>query len=536
MYILTTVDKEEIATSLNVTHCKMEPRKVVFDFRDVADKIKFLPIVPKYGGPVATFVYTSPTERIVVTLFHSSCIKITSRLGQPAVKEERDLKGYVLYVDDNCIVSEGDYYCWRGEFKSMQSINEVIGYVTVADRYRYQGIGYYLDQPVILFRYDFGQRNVGDIHPAFKPKPTMKDRAAIEEGALGMWHKYPKFLDQARNFNNLPFDKIYVRTTRVIEYPIYPNVGSLATDNPVLRRRVWPDEVYPSVGDVATDHPVLKYHPQLEEEYPMPEEEPIGPSRLLPAKKKPVREKPVKVVPIEEVYPVPEEETVDVIDSPLKAIADPVQPYRKKLSPTRMSPCTKGVTQESYTRCLGDVLELVDPRTVSYCHKGSQMRKSMANVYQIRNFDEVRMTVLPWRFYDQSPLFIVGSTSAGELVISKLYVNNNEYVQSFYHVTFHQDRTHLSYGVSGAPKYVIDCTHSPPVLTVDGSQIQPGSLKYYLKDTVDDVVDLLELVGLVNSSSCLRSQSPQYSVQTTAQSMPQPAPRPRKNEKYRRPE
>lgn len=58
----------------------MKPKKVVFDFRDVADNIKFLPIVPKYGGPVATFVYTSPTERIVVTLFHSSCIKITNRV------------------------------------------------------------------------------------------------------------------------------------------------------------------------------------------------------------------------------------------------------------------------------------------------------------------------------------------------------------------------------------------------------------------------------------------------------------------------
>ncbi len=209
-----------------------------------------------------------------------------------------------------------------------------------------------------------------------------------------------------------------------------------------------------------------------------------------------------------------------------QGVVEMVEPHQKKLSATHTSPCTKGATQESYTRCLGDFLELVDPRVVSYCHKGVEMRKSMANVYQIRNFDEVKMMVLPWRFHDTSPLFIIGSTSGGELVISKLYVNNDEYIQSFYHVTYHQDRTHLSYGVPKAPKYTMDCTYSPPRLTLNGSQIQPGALKYWLKDTVTDVEDLLELVGLVTSSSCLMSSS------RRVESIPQPAPVPRRTEKY----
>lgn len=192
------------------------------------------------------------------------------------------------------------------------------------------------------------------------------------------------------------------------------------------------------------------------------------------------------------------------------------------LTPDHTSPCTKGVRQDEYLKCLSGLLESIGERKIWY-FRNDRMKSALRTVYKLRNFDQLKLEVLSWRYHETSPLFILGATRDGELVISKLYSNEGRCIQSYYHVTYHKFVTHLSTGDQSLQRYVIDCNQSQPVITLNDQKVSPTSLTYYLQDKVSDVEDLLELVNLVNNSSCFLTHSPR---QVTSFGIKQPRPVP----------
>jgi len=196
------------------------------------------------------------------------------------------------------------------------------------------------------------------------------------------------------------------------------------------------------------------------------------------------------------------------------------------LTPDHTSPCTRGVRQDEYLKCLGGLLESIGERKVWYFQNG-RLRSSRRNVYRLRDFNRLQMEVLAWRYHETSPLFVLGATRDGELVISKLYNHDDKCIQSFYHITYHKFVTHLSTGDQSLPRYVVDCNQLQPVLTLNGQGVSPNSLSYYLQDKVSDVEDLLELVNLVNSSSCFLAHSPRQMISFGIK-QPRPIPMKRK--------
>lgn len=89
---------------------------VVFDFHDQKDNIKFLPIVPQYDKPVATFIHTDPNYniRIIVTMYKDKCL-ITRSYNATVEKKEMRFDDPILYVDEFKIALLEKHYVFASQ-------------------------------------------------------------------------------------------------------------------------------------------------------------------------------------------------------------------------------------------------------------------------------------------------------------------------------------------------------------------------------------------------------------------------------------